>query len=128
MATGMARQTTLLRQREEQIKAKIADAERQAREFRERLHELTGQRKAIERSLDRKSRDRRLYQIGGLALLVNIDSMEKDALLGAFMWVAQQATDMATLEQWKAAGAALHARQGKDNVKSAAAQGLKTKT
>ncbi|GAB1392603.1 hypothetical protein MASR1M60_07660 [Rhodocyclaceae bacterium] len=119
----MAKRRTI-QEREDEIKQRVKDAESTLSQYKARLHQLSMQRQTAERKLARRERDRRLFQIGGLAVLAGIDGLDIDALLGAFMSVAKKSHDETTLMKWTMAGSLLHARQAAANAKSKAAQGL----
>lgn len=119
----MAKRRTI-QERENEIMQRVRDNETALAQSKARLHQLQMQRQVAERKLARRERDRRLFQIGGLAVLAGIDGLDIDALLGAFMSVAKKSQDATTLMKWTMAGSLLHARQATGNVKSKAAQGL----
>lgn len=109
MATPKAKQPVLLKQREEQMKAKISEMEQQARDFRARLNELSNRRKSLEKQLERKARAHRLYTTGGLVEKAGISlvDFDKETLLGAFLWLGDHLNDKQKIKEWKAAGETL---------------------
>lgn len=119
----MATARRTLHQREESLKLRVVEIEERLAQRKAQLQQLAARRQAAEKTLQRRERDRRLYTVGGLAELAQIANLDRDVLLGAFVELAENICDTATVELWKTLGADLHAQRAAVNVKSAAAQG-----
>lgn len=121
---GSGRRTA--QQREDAERERIAKIEVQLAQRKNLLQQLAARRLSAERQIARRERARRLLTVGGVAELAGIAGLDRDALLGGFLELADRITDGATLELWRAVGAVVHAEQAGRNIKSAAAQGIST--
>ena len=70
--------------------------------------------KQLETSLnaqERKTRTRRLIEIGGLAAKANLEDWDTNALLGAFLFLKENESDKKQMEAWAHKGGAVFASE-----------------
>lgn len=78
----------------------IQDIEEEKRKLAIKKEKIQIREKLL-REKERKKRARRFEEIGKMAFKTNIDTIEKDALVGAFIEIYEQQKDDATRERWK---------------------------
>lgn len=90
------------------------EAEKKARAAREKLQALRKEQDRKARTEARKARNLALFQVGGLVEIAGLLEMDKGALLGALLTIAeplQQDAESPQFQQWKQRGDALLAER-----------------
>ncbi|WP_085784273.1 conjugal transfer protein TraD [Candidatus Nucleicultrix amoebiphila] len=89
-------------------KSNLLERKKQALEFKKnRLKQLESHVKLMER----KSRTRRLIELGGLVAKAGLEEWDTNALYGAFLEIKESAEDVKTVKAWAHKGGAAFARK-----------------
>jgi len=80
----------------------------------QRMNRLKEQESRI-KNFERKTRTRRLIEIGGLVVKANLDSLTSNELYGALLEIADKAKDAAKLKTWEEKGGKAFFHEGKQN-------------
>jgi len=80
----------------------------------QRMNRLKEQEARI-KDIERKTRTRRLIEIGGLVVKANLDSLTSNELYGALLEIADKAKDIDNLKSWEEKGSKAFFHEGKQN-------------
>lgn len=92
-------------------KSNLLERKKQALELKKnRLKQLESHVKLMER----KSRTRRLIELGGLIAKAGLDDLESNALLGALLEIKERTEDVKVVKAWAHKGGAAFAKENND--------------
>lgn len=66
------------------------------------------------KSMERKNRNRKIFELGGLVAKAKIDHLNSDQLLGAFLTILEQSQNPETLQSWAKKGGIAFAKDRKN--------------